>query len=100
MQQMPKSSEVSEAQFQRSVTDALSLFGWLWYHTHDSRRSNKGFPDLVAVRGQRVLYVELKREDGRVTVEQSTWLQRLKDAGQSAYVLRPSQMDAFLEVIR
>lgn len=95
-----KSVQVSEKEFQDTVTDALSLFGWLWYHTHDSRRSNKGFPDVVAVRGQRVLFIELKREDGRVTVEQKDWLLKLRDAGREAFVLRPSQMDAFLEGIR
>lgn len=97
---MPKIAEVTEAQFQQSVTAALSLFGWLWYHTHDSRRSNAGFPDIVAVRGSRVLYVELKRETGRVSVDQQIWLDTLRQAGQSAFVLRPSQFDEFMRDIR
>lgn len=65
------------------------LSGWVLYHTHDSRRSPAGFPDLVLVR-ERVVFAELKAEKGRVTPEQLAWLGRLWQAGAEAYLWRPS----------
>ena len=44
-----------ERQFQRTITDLADLHGWTWYHAHDSHRSNAGFPDLVLIRGGRIL---------------------------------------------
>ena len=67
----------TEAQFQRTVTEYAALTGWLWYHTHDSRRSHAGFPDLCLVRGDRLIFAELKSERGRVRLEQEAWLQAL-----------------------
>lgn len=66
---------MTEAQFQRTVIEAAQHLGWLCYHTHDSRRSQEGFPDLVLVR-DRVLFVELKTDKGKLTFSQQTW--RLK----------------------
>lgn len=44
----------------QSVVDAARLNGWLVYHTHDSRRSAEGFPDLVMLRLSRMVVAELK----------------------------------------
>jgi len=52
------------------------LLGYLCYHTHDSRRSNPGFPDLCMV-GKRLIFAELKSEAGKVSAEQLDWLNRL-----------------------
>ena len=44
------------------------------YHTHDSRRSAKGFPDLVLAKNGVVLIVELKTDTGVATPDQVAWL--------------------------
>jgi len=75
------------------------MFGWLVYHTHDSRRSQPGFPDLVLVR-DRVLYRELKAATGRVSAEQQVWLDRLERAGADAAVWRPGDIDAVVATLR
>lgn len=67
----------SEAAFQQQVLQLAGFYGWLSYHTHDSRRSQPGFPDLVLVRGPELLFVELKTDKGRVRPEQQVWLQAL-----------------------
>ena len=36
----------TEKGFQAAVVELARLRGWLVYHTYDSRRSAKGFPDL------------------------------------------------------
>jgi hypothetical protein len=69
---------MSEAAWQRHVEEALAACGFqLQYHTHDSRRSRKGWPDLIAIRlGERItlVVVELKRWNGKPTPEQERWL--------------------------
>lgn len=92
---------MSEREFQRAVLRLAGLFGWTPYHTHDSRRSNPGFPDLVLVHPRRgVVYAELKSEKGRPTEDQERWLALLREAGQRAYLWRPSSMDEVAKVLQ
>ncbi len=81
---------VSETAFQDSVTDLAKLRGWKWYHTHDSRRSQSGWPDLVLIRPPRLLIRELKREGENPTEEQAWWLEALRRCGIDVGVWRPS----------
>lgn len=73
--------ELSEAAFQRQVEQLAGFYGWRGYHTHDSRRSAAGFPDLVLVRGPELLFSELKTNHGRPTAEQRAWLEALGVVG-------------------
>jgi hypothetical protein len=70
--------DMSEATLQQNVEQMMGVFGWLSYHTHDSRRSNAGFPDLVAVRGHRLIFAELKAETGKYRPGQQEWLDALR----------------------
>lgn len=85
---------MSEAALQSRVLGHARALGWLAYHTHDSRGSQPGFPDLVLVseRRARVLYRELKTERGRVSAEQARWLHALTAAGADAAVWRPMDL--------
>lgn len=85
--------KMSEKQFQQQVVDMARALGWMAYHTHDSRRSQPGFPDLVLVR-ERVVYAELKTETGKPTFEQTSWIEALKSAGAEVYLWRPSDSDS------
>jgi len=77
-----------EADFGRQVEALLDAGGWRWFHSPDARRCQcgrvvrdsrrRGFPDYVAVRGARLLFIELKSERGRVRPEQMLWVNRLK----------------------
>lgn len=81
---------ISEADWQRTVTEYASLNAWVWYHVNDSRRDRRGFPDLVLVRGGRLVFAELKREAGRVRPEQRFWLVELAQCPHvETYVWRP-----------
>jgi len=78
-----------EAEWYERVRRVVTLrLGGLCYHTHDSRRSVPGFPDLVIVVGGRILYREVKLGAGRLTAEQEEWLAALTAAGADAAVWR------------
>lgn len=85
-----KTPRITEREFQAQVVQLARLCGWLVYHTHDSRRSAAGFPDLVLVR-ETVLFVELKVPPNRLSPDQAAWVERLRGAGQAACVWTPDQ---------
>jgi hypothetical protein len=83
---------MSEAALQANILDAAKALRWLRYHTHISRKSQPGFPDLVLVheRQQRLIFAELKTEKGPVTPEQVEWLHQLRTTGRcEVYIWRP-----------
>lgn len=91
-------NSMKEAEFQQWIAELCERLRLGYYHTHDSRRSNKGFPDCVIVGPGQVVYAELKTMRGRVTDDQQVWLNRLLRAGQFVYLWRPDDMDE-IEII-
>ena len=59
----------------------------------------KGFPDLAMVRGDGLIFAELKSENGVLSIEQAEWMKILQSAGQRFYVWRPSDRDALERVL-
>jgi hypothetical protein len=92
--------DISEKNFEQQVKELARVNNWLYYHTYRSTHSVKGFPDCVMVRGSRVIFAELKREDGKVSEFQEQWLKTLAEAGQVVYLWRPSDYDEICEVLR
>lgn len=83
--------QMSEKDLQDKVIDTALRNGWLVYHTHDSRRSAPGFPDLVLVHPEHgVMWRELKKQKGRVSPDQKKWLDRLAAVDENTGVWRPS----------
>ena len=85
---MTQTLKMTEEQLSKAVHDCALVFGWKCYHTYDSRRSQPGFPDWVMVR-DRVLFVELKSETGRLSIPQQDWLFALGEANAERYVWFP-----------
>ncbi len=85
-----KSLKLTEKEFQAQVIQLAKLRGWMVYHTHDSRRSTAGFPDLVLVRPPLLIFVEVKLIGKYPSSAQQTWLNALLAANQHASVWRPS----------
>lgn len=83
----------TEAQFQQQVVQLAGYYGWSVYHTHDSRRSHKGWPDIVLCRPPEVLFVELKGMKTRLTPEQKRWLADLTECGLETHLWRPTDFD-------
>lgn len=83
---------MTEDEFTTSVRQTAEAYGYLAYHTHDSRRSTSGFPDLVMIRVRqlavRVVIAELKlhpetQKRGRPTDDQERWLEAWRAVGEA-----------------
>lgn len=107
-----------EAVFQATVIELAERVGWRVYHQHDSRKQIKtrtgyrlvgdkqsaGFPDLVLVKGKRLIFAELKRDGEHPTDEQNEWLSALSEIAEcsmcvSVTVWRPSDWDVIKRVL-
>lgn len=101
--------KILEKDFQVLFEDLCHLYGWHVAHFRASRTKygwttavsadGKGFVDNVCVR-DRVIWVELKAEDGKTSAEQEAWHGWLRAAGQVVYVWCPSDFDEIQECLR
>ncbi len=96
----PSGSPLSEKAFMANVRSFAEAHGWLVYHTHDSRRSESGFPDLTMARNGRLVFAELKTEKGTTTVGQQKWIACLLTANREVYVWRPSDWPEIERILR
>jgi hypothetical protein len=91
---------ITEAEFQRQVIDLAHIYHWLVYHPMLSKWSERGWPDLSMVRGDRMIFAELKREKGVLTKDQVKWLVLLEHTCAEVYVWRPSNIEQIAEVLK
>lgn len=100
---MTNAIKMSETDLQDAVIETAQRFKWRVAHFRAVRvqrpdgtvyyqtpvqADGAGFPDLVLVR-ERVLWVELKSETGRLSMEQQDWMFALGAADQERYVWHP-----------
>ena len=101
---------ISEKEFTSQVLAYAKLRGWRSAHFRSARTAKgwatpvqgdgKGFPDLVLVRGEKVIIAELKVGKNKATKEQAEWLTAFADANLECYVWRPEQWAEIEEVLR
>lgn len=88
-----------EIDFQKTIIELAEIYGWCYFHDNDSRRNIAGLPDLILVR-ERVIYAELKKQDGKLSRKQKEWIARLKNARQEVYVWRPSDFEDIVKILK
>jgi len=87
------SARITEKAFMGQVIQLARLMGWLVYHTHDSRRSVAGFPDLLLIRRGEMLVAELKVGKNEASEEQLRWLNAFRGANVREFLWYPSDWD-------
>jgi len=63
------------------------------YYCTPVQGDGAGFPDLLMIRGERMLVAELKVGYNKPSLEQSAWLDAFRAAGVEAYVWYPKDWD-------
>lgn len=104
---------MTEADFMRQVTDLAAIYGYQWAHFRPAQTSKgwrtpvsgslgSGWPDLVLVRerDERVLFRELKADNGKVSPAQFAVHNTLATAGLDVGVWRPRNFDQIQEELR
>lgn len=93
-----------ETEFQSAVIELARWHGWMVHHTRPAQirpgrwatpiQGNAGWPDLVLCRPQHgdFIVAELKRNGGRLSAGQKTWLLCLSQAGVEVHVWYPDDM--------
>lgn len=82
------------------VRQLAHLYGWLCYHTRDSRKSEPGFPDCCLVKPPRLILAELKRDGAQPTIAQQAWLDACGAVpAVESYCWRPADLDVIVEVL-
>jgi hypothetical protein len=74
---------------------AMTAHGWRTPVSADG----KGFPDLVLVGRGRVVFAELKSEDGVLRLDQRGWINALRESGAEVYVWRPADLPQLPEIL-
>jgi len=82
---------MSEAELQQHVRDLCAALRLSHYHPHYSRRSEPGWPDSVII-GARILFRELKSEQGALSPAQRDVRDRLTRAGADWALWRPRDL--------
>lgn len=116
----------SEADFQKKVIALAKMCGWKVFSVRQSaiegkqlkwvkdrktgqpkqvavRVSNvtsEGYPDLTLVRGGKLIFWELKAEDGVVSEEQGEWIMALRLVATKAAVVRPHDWEYIRETLQ
>ena len=108
-------SKMKEAEFQQQIIDLAHLHGWRCAHFRTVRIQRKdcsvyyatpvqadgeGFPDLVLLKGNRVIVAEIKSEKGKCSDAQTEWLNAWELAGAEVYVWRPQDWNEIEKRLR
>lgn len=102
---------MSESDLLTGVLDIARLTGWRTIHVRPGRTAHgwrtavsgdgTGWPDIVALRGDRIIVAELKADRGRLTDEQRDWLAAWTATGADVHVWRPVDYpDTIASVLR
>jgi hypothetical protein len=83
---------MSEKKLQQLTVNLCRGYGMRCYHTHDSRRSEAGFPDCVIAHPSGPIYAELKTEKNRPMTDQVWWLDYFAGLGLPTYLWRPRHL--------
>lgn len=90
--------DITERELTGQLVQLATTLSWKRYHTWRSKHSAAGYPDETLVR-DRVLFLELKTETGRLSEDQREWLRALRDADAEVYLIRPRHLDLIAHVL-
>lgn len=97
---------MTEDELLSAIVEAGTLLGWRVHHDRRSDRAlqqgHAGFPDVVAIRGGRILFLELKSERGQLSTDQYAWQREMPHTsrGVEYRVVRPADLDGLIEDLR
>ena len=98
---------ISENVFLDLVIKLAKMNGWRVAHFGTARTKHggfltpvqgdgKGYPDLTMVRGDRLVFAELKAERGSMEPDQRDWFDALYNTAAEVYIWKPRDWDTIV----
>ncbi len=82
---------ISEQQIQSKIKKKLQEQGW--YVTKLIKTSTNGIPDLLAIKNGKAMFIEVKREQGKLSPLQQLRIQELSDAGAIVHIWKDFEVN-------
>ena len=83
-----KKSKQTESSIMKGIMQALSFKGWQIFRMPPAIYAKAGIPDLIAIKQGMHVWIEVKREDGKLSPAQERYIQLLSEAGAEVIVAR------------
>jgi len=101
---------ITEAEFQRQLIDLASMLGWSWGHFRPAKTNRgwrvpvsgplgAGWPDLVLVREDRLIFAELKRSRKHPPSPDQRFVLELLKGVAETYLWTPDDLDEIARVL-
>ena len=105
---MKNKLKLSEKDFQAQIVSLAKLYGWAVHAERPAMmqsgnwvtpiQGDAGWPDLVLVKGNRILFWEVKTDKGVLSSAQWDWIARLQQVAQ-AEVVQPHQWQYIQDIL-
>ena len=89
--------KVSENDIKRQVKDYLSLKGYFHFPILQGLGAKKGIPDIIAIKNNRVLFLEIKRPGGKLSEHQQQFQLDIEGQGGEYYTIK--SLDDLIKII-
>jgi len=89
--------KVTENDVKKQVKQYLSLKGYFHFHILQGLGAYKGIPDIIAIKNNRVLFLEIKRPGGRQSDYQKQFQADIEGHGGEYYVIK--SLDELVKII-
>ena len=95
----PKSFKykITENDIKKQVKQLLTLFEWFHFHILQGLGSFLGIPDIIAIKGGRVLFLEIKKPGGKLSPGQIIFRDLILSHDGEYY--RIDSLDRLIEVL-
>ena len=90
---------MNEKALQKELIGACLDLKLFVFHDNDSRKNRPGLPDLIISGRGRFFMWELKGDRGKLSLVQYRWLKSLLEAGISAAVIYPRDLEESIEIL-
>ena len=93
--------QVTEAELQSQALKLMRDMGWKEFHDRVAWKSDPGWLDVTAVHVgmRRTVFIEFKKETGKVSPKQQEWIDAHRAAGNEVMVVRPSDWAVFVRFV-
>ena len=78
--------KISENDIKRQIKDYLNAKGWFNFHVLQGLGAYKGIPDRIAIKDNRVLFIEVKKPTGKQSENQKLFQDNVENQG-GEYIL-------------